>query len=419
MKTRPWLLYAVVAVAAVLLLYARTLHFAFYWDDFDDLRPWTWRDLASTFVGQYQPWAREGIYFYRPLTSVYFAAATWLFGLNATWLHTIPLVTLSVAATLAGLVAARETGSRAAGVLGALLYAAHPLTATAVGPWIANQYQGFVVIATLAALLAWRPQAVARAGLSAPLAVALIAAAWLKEDGLALGPALLVMHVARARWTRDVPEPSRAMAVGLLGLAALLVLWRALWLPAQFGYGLPAASQIGANLTRAWRYALVWHVGATPFALLITLAKAAVLAWAVWLAARQRHSTAARLIVTAVTVMAVMNLPLGLVSSESRWHVMGLCAVLLTTGALLALPLAGRWIAVTLVVLLFAAGSWERISAFGPCSPETLEHNQWALALPELPREWRAWIASRNAACASGHYDTFRVPMRDMRWGQR
>jgi len=419
MNGRPWRLYALIAVAAVLVLYARTLHFAFYWDDFDDLRPWTWADLASTFTGQYQPWAREGIYFYRPLTSVYFAAATWLFGLNATWLHTIPLVTLSVAATLAARVAARETGSRAAGVLTALLYVAHPLTATAVGPWIANQYQGFVVIATLAALLAWRPQAMARAGLSVPLAAALIAAAWLKEDGLALGPALLVMHVTRAHWTRDVPPPSRAMILGLVGLATLLVLWRAVWLPAQFGYGLPSPSQIAANLTRAWRYALVWHVGATPIALWITLAKAAVLAWAVWLTARRRDSASTRLIVTAVAVMAVMNLPLGLVSSESRWHVMGLCAVLLTTGALVALPIGGRWIAATLIVLLFAAGSWERISAFGPCSPETLEHNQWALALPELPSELRAWIASRDAACASGHYDAFRVPMRDLTWRTR
>lgn len=161
MMRRSWphvLTMAAISVVAVLALYFRTLHFGFYWDDFDDLRPWTWPELASTFVGQYQPWAREGIYFYRPLTSVYLATATTVFGLNSVALHVIPLFTLSIAATLTGLFAHRETGSRSAGAIGSLIYAVHPLTATAVGPWIANQYQGFLVIAVLGALLIWRRQ---------------------------------------------------------------------------------------------------------------------------------------------------------------------------------------------------------------------------------------------------------------------
>ena len=224
-------------------------------------------------------------------------------------------------------------------------------------------------------------------------------------------------HLARARWTRDVPAPSRAMITGLITLAAVLVLWRACWLPEQLGYGVLAASQLAANLTRAWRYALLWHVGAAPLADAITLVKGAILIGAIGITFRRRP--AAPLIVTGGALLAVMNLPLAFASSENRWHVVGLCAVLITTGALLHLPPRRRWLAAVIVVGAFSAGSWERTSAFAPCSADTLAHNQWALSLPDLPVELRAWIGSRDAACASGRYDAFTVPMRDMRWGTR
>ena len=54
---RVWPFCAALAAIAIVALYAHTLHFGFYWDDFDDLRPWTWADLGRAFIGPYQPWA--------------------------------------------------------------------------------------------------------------------------------------------------------------------------------------------------------------------------------------------------------------------------------------------------------------------------------------------------------------------------
>jgi len=412
-------MFAVIAVVAVLALYLRTLHFGLYWDDFDDLRPWTWADLGSTFVGQYQPWAREGIYFYRPLTSVYLATATALFGVNSVALHVIPLFTLSIAATLTGVFVHRDTGSRAAGAIGTLVYAVHPLTATAVGPWIANQYQGFLVIAVLSALLIWRRQTDTARRWSWPLTIALIAAAWLKEDGLMLGPALVIVHVLRATVTRDRPRPTRAGALSILGVTASLLLWRWMWLPSQFGYGWRDAMSMIANLSRSWRYALVWHMGAAPLAATLAIITATLLAVLLWQLIAHRREAPARLAVTGIALMFVMNLPLAFVSSENRWHVIGVSAVLVTTAALSALRRPLQWMAVALVAALFAAVATERINAFAPCSADSLRHYRWALTLPELPREMHAWLSTRDAACASGSFDAFTVPMRSMTWGQR
>lgn len=419
MSRRPaWLTFAAIAAIAVLLLYARTLHFGFYWDDFDDLRPWTWSDLGRAFVGNYQPWAREGIYFYRPLTSVYLAAATALFGLNSVALHVIPLFTLTIAATLTGAFVYRESGSREAGAIGTVIYAVHPLTAAAIGPWIANQYQGFVVIAVLSALLIWRSRADALR-LTMPLTIALIAAAWLKEDGLLLGPAIVVLHAARATLTRDVPRPARRAVLSILGVTVGLIAWRALWLPSQLGYGLRDPLSMIANATRAWRYALIWQTGDAPWAPLLTLAKSGAVIFLAWRFMAGRRDESMRLAVAGFALLLVMNLPLAFVSSENRWHVAGLSVALIMTAALSALQRPLRWLAVGIVVALLAVSATARIDVFAPCSAESLVEYKWATQWPELPKEMRAWLSTRDAACASGHFDAFSVPMRDMTWGKR
>lgn len=420
MTRRPeWLPLVAVASVVILLLYARTLQFGLYWDDFDDLRPWTWSGLVSTFTGHYQPWERQEIIFYRPLTSVYFAVASTLFGFNTTALHVIPLCTLTIASTLIGMFIQREAGSLRAGVIGTILYATHPLTATAIGPWIANQYQGFVVIAVLSALLIWQSRAREGLRVAPALAVALVAAAWFKEDGLMLGPAILAVHVVRARIVGDVPMPSRRAVLMLLGITTALILWRALWLTSLFGYGLSEPWMMAANLSRAWRYALVWHTGPALLRLIVTLVKVALLIGAVWQIASRRRDAPARLVLAGLALMLMMDLPLALVSSENRWHVMGLAAVLITAGSVIAIPVRAQWAVVAVVATVFAAAASERIDGFAPCSRASLEHYKWVMTLPELPVEMHNWLATRDAACASGQFDHFTIPMRDLKWGER
>lgn len=416
---RIWPAHAALGALVIVALYAHTLHFGLYWDDFDVLRRWSWADLGHAVTGDYRPWAREGIFFYRPLTSAYYALVSAVFGLNGTALHLIPFVTLTLASTLTGVYVERETQSRAAGLTGSLLYAVHPLTATAVGPWIANQYQGFLVIAVLSALIQWRALVHRGRDVDVWLVLALIGAAWLKEDGLMLGSALVAIQAARARVTHDLPMPSRRFAAGILTLTLSLVLWRAAWLPSQFGYGVPDAWSMVANLSRAWRYALVWDTGSAPLSTVLTLAKSAIAIGAVALVVRRRREPAARVALTGVVLIAVMNLPLALVSSENRWHVVGLGAVLIASAVLSTVRRRLRWALLAITVALFAASSWERIAAFAPCSAESLEHARWAMTLPELPVQLHAWLSTRDAACRAGHYDEFAVPMRELTWGRR
>lgn len=122
---------------------------------------------------------------------------------------------------------------------------------------------------------------------------------------------------------------------------------------------------------------------------------------------------------TGAALMVVMNLPLGFVSSENRWHVIGLSTVLIITAALSALRRPLQWVVVVVVAGLFAGVATERINAFAPCSVDSREHYRWAMTLPELPRQMHDWLSTRDAACASGQFDPFTVPMRDMTWGTR
>lgn len=421
--TRPTVAIALTAIVVVLALYARSLWFDFYWDDFDVLRPWTWMDLRHAWTGDYRPWATEGISFYRPLTSVYYATLSTAFGFHAMPMHVVPLLTIATAATLAGVWVANETGRPGAGMAAAAVYAAHPLTAAAIGPWIANQYQGLLVIALLAALLTARNRRLASRRDWLALAPWLCVAAWLKEDGMLLAPAVVLAGWARAAVDRDAVRPAWRAWLIAAGVTTAFIAWRAYWLPSSTGYGVPDLASIAANLQRAPRYALVWQAAIYPPVWPIRLLKWAFVAGAAVVLWRSRTDAStrreARVIATGLAVVLVMNLPLGLVSSENRWHAVGLGAVLIAAGALATLSGRRLAMAAALTVCVLGADAWQRIDAFAPCAADTRSHDAWAAALDDLPAELRAWLRDRDVACAAGRYRPFSVPMQDLRWRAR
>jgi len=226
----------------------------------------------------------------------------------------------------------------------------------------------------------------------------------------------------RARVTRDLAAPTRRAWAIAVALAAVLIAWRSLWLSSPLGYGLRAPDQMLANVLRAPRYVLLWQVGPANVALPAMLAKAAILGATAWVLLTQRTSAAAGLIITGLTVMFFANLPLVLVSSEGRWHLVGWGAVLITSGALAAwIARAPRWgwAAAAAIVVALSASAVERIGTFAPCSADSLVHDREMAAITDLPPQLRAWLHDREAACQAGRAAPFTVPMSDLTWGRR
>ena len=417
--TRRWL--AGLAVVSAVLLYAPTLGYGLYWDDFSVLRPWSLRDVAAAFSGPYRPWD-PSILFYRPLTSVYYAVISTIWGWHATPLHLIAMASLALLGVMTTRFVLRDTHNVAMAGIAAVLVAVHPTLATSMGPWIANQYHTFMILCLIAALFAWQ------SGRQEPRSwwwratPWLIAAAWFKEDGLLLPLAIISAQWLRATIARDVPRPARIAWVALLALTLGLIAWRSLWLPSPFGYGLRTPEQTIANLLRAPRYVLLWQVGPGAVAIPAMLAKAAILAATTWVLARARGSAGAGLILTGLTVMFFANLPLAMVSSEGRWHLVGWGAVLMASGALgewVARAPRWGWPATAMIVAALSASAMERVATFAPCSDESVVHDREMAAEAGLPPELRAWLRRRESACRAGQYEPFTLPMRDLTWGPR
>jgi hypothetical protein len=418
LRSRSLRIASLLAVASVGLMYGRTLGYGLYWDDFVVLRPWSVADVAAAFTGPYRPW-NPSIAFYRPLTSVYYAALSWLWGWHAAPMHVLPLVGVAVVAILTATFVARETGRAATAGVAAVLIAVHPTLVASLGPWIANQYHTGMLVALVTALLIWQR---ARNGPAAwwwHIAPWLIAAAWMKEDGLLLPLAFIGVHALPGRPGSDVPPLPRRGWLALVALSVALIVWRGLWLPTSFGYGWREAGDMLANFARAPRYVLLWQVGPTMVAWPAMAAKALGLAAMAWVLLRARRSPGARLIAIGLVLLLAANLPLAFVSSEGRWHLVGWSAVLMLSGALgewiARAPRAG-WAASAVIVVALAGSGWERMGTFAPCATAAREHYREMGALPELPAPLRDWLNTRDAACASGTFTPFATPMSDLSW---
>ncbi|MBP6715454.1 MAG: hypothetical protein KAY59_09650 [Acidobacteria bacterium] len=418
MTKRPMALVCVLVLAAVVLTYGPTLSYGLYWDDFEVLRPWSTADVLSTFTGAYRPWD-PSVAFYRPLTAVYYALISTLWGFNAVPMHVIPLAGIATLAWLTVLFVWRETDDVKMAAIAGVLTVTHPELTSSIGPWIANQYHTFMAIALVAALLIWQRHRDTSTPWWWRVAPWLIAAAWFKEDGLLLPLAFAALPWCRARMRGEVTASRLAPWLTLGALTIGLILWRSLWLTTAYGYGLREPADMLANFLRAPRYVLLLQVGPGVVAWPAMVAKGVVLAAAVWVLVRARHSASATLIVVGGVVMLATNLPLAMVSSEGRWHLVGWGAVLLTSGTLGAViaraPRVGWAVALAVVVALSASGV-ERLRTFAPCTDDWLARVHEMSTMEGLPMEMRDWMTSQSAACHDDRYAPFETPMRALTW---
>ena len=229
---------AAVVVLAALLAYAATLRYEFVWDDTllidRSYELHQWRALPRLLTSHFWAEVGESSYYYRPLTTLTFFVDTQLWGRRPLGFHLTNLLLHAGASLAVAALARRLTGSAAAGALGGLLFALHPIHTESVA-FISGRTD---VLATLGVVLAvlgyarWRDAGGTLAVLGS-LAACLLGL--LAKEVAVVVPALLAAYdwaTGRAPATRR--EVARALAryalyaipIGVYGLVRWLALGR-------------------------------------------------------------------------------------------------------------------------------------------------------------------------------------------------
>jgi hypothetical protein len=419
------------AAAGVCLTYLDSLSRGLYWDDYYALRPWTRADIWSAFHGSWDPAGLWPVYL-RPLTIAYYALGFQLFGLNAWALHAVSLVEIALAAWMTATLALRERVSPALAALAALLYASHPAIVYAQGPWFFLQNHLLCTLAVLAALLVWQRR---RARPSVwhwwPIWTLTIAGFLIQEDLVMLAPAVVAAHAARASLMRDVPRPRWTLFAIAVGLPAALFLLRLFLLGQLGGRDVPSAAGFLLNALRmVGRVLFVFQRQQQPITLAASLVSSGTLLAGAWLAMswrRTRPDAAAPAVALGTLGLAVFGcfgLPLLLLSSPSRYHLIGLAGVLLLTAAL---HLVGAWMEATLgaaarpgvlavALLSMVLAGREALAPLRPCGSEMLmadaDVEDWA----PVPAPVRAWLTRKPAACRAGAYQPLTTAGLSIAW---
>jgi hypothetical protein len=396
------------AACVVLAVYWPSLQFDLFEDDYFLLRPWTPEHLEQVWRG---PWLMEDRPdYYRPLAIYQYKAMFFLFGLNTQALHVLPLITMTVIAWLIGRLVSRETGSVSIAAAASVFYVIHPATATAIGPWISNQYQGLVSAALLITLLMWQSCRERGWPYWVPLLIPIIFAAFTKESGLMIPLMLVAIHWGRARWIRDVAVPAWTMlAAGVVVFVGLNV-WRLMALDWSLQPGGPIAAYptlmsflagpfvVLFDPLRGWVPTLEAVFATTSF--LLTAA-------AVWALVRRAPRTAAALALMGLVVLLLASIPTGVVFSRERLTPHGSAVVLIWAGGLAALAphLTRRRRVVAMAVGAVAmvasvALTREAIDDFNPCMSRTLQDPDHLFQeARQPPPELVQWIKDLPRPC--------------------
>lgn len=422
---RVWPIVAV-ACAAILLVYWRSLSFGLYDDDYVLLRPWSTRHLLAVLTG---PWLSvHQADYYRPLAIYIYKALFHVFGLNAPLLHIVPIVVMATIAALVGVFVRRETASLTAGIAAAVLYAVHPATVIAIGPWVANQYQGIVAIATITALLMWQVRRANTERSWWPLLVPVVIGALAKETGLMVPLILVGAHLGVSWWCR-LPLRSRwSVAAAGVAVFGALNLWRALVLHGVGPYQGLTWQEAAVNFISGPAVMLFDPIPGShePLEFVFFAGSLALLASAWWVVLTDRTSAAARLVIIGAVLLVCASLPTSVVFSRDRLSPHGLGAVLIWSGgvtALLARLTAWRRVVAAVAaagVLLASATIATRVlTRFDQCGsgarlfPNDLFEAPARVPPPEMVR----WLTTLTRPCDPGLITPIYAVVPALTWG--
>jgi hypothetical protein len=407
---RRWALVPVllgVAACATFLQHGQTLHYGFHYDDYHFVRPFPRSEIAAAFHG---PWDPAGIEvpFYRPLTIVFYALRFEVLGLNAVAYHTLSLALFACAAALCGWIVFRFTARPLAGIAGVVLFVVHPAMPYALVAWVTNQMHLVEVVVVLGALAWWDAVRRRGAGWWLPLLLFATVAFLIKEDGVMLLPAIVVVHEIRRRLAEpDVPGvPLAFLALSVVLVLGLLTL-RSAALGGLGGYSRPTASVAWANFSkgldgvlrlvpahRPWQLASSWFVVALP-----------ITALAMW---RGTPPGARACLLSGIAVVVLFNLPFVFVSKVEQMHLVAFGAVLILAASTAAVvesapghPLKTALAAVIVAGIAALASVSRDISTdFEPFGPLVLSRDRIVEEWGAVPDGLRRYLAQKRATVA-------------------
>jgi hypothetical protein len=392
------------AALVTVLLYWPTVGYGFYYDDYHFVRPYTAHEVANTFYGPWDAASIETAY-YRPLTICLYAVRFAALGLSARATHVASLVMFALAGTLLAAFAAQVTASRAAGLVGAVVFAAHPGMPYSAVAWVTNQMHLAELIIVLTALLWWFHVRHRSAAWWMPLMALQAAALLIKEDGVMLLPAIVVLHTARKwlaeRQLRHVPL-TFLLAAGA-ALAGLLLL-RAQALEGFPSHRLPSLDHAWGNwsfaLNGAFRFIVTkrpWLAAATWFATLLLVATVA--SWW-WLSPSIRFAFVAGLVISVLFV-----LPFAFIVKREQLYLIDTGAALSLTAGIASpfhvlrghrLALAASGVIVAGGVIAMGAVARNISGDFDPFGPVVLRADRIVEEWAAVPIEIREYLAAKR-----------------------
>lgn len=400
-----------VAAAVTLALYSETLHYGFYYDDYHFVRPYTWAELRAALGGT---WDASGIEvpLYRPATVAFYALRFSLFGLNATAYHALSLTMFAAAATLFGSFVWRVAGrDLTAGVVAAVLFAAHPGFPYSAVCWVTNQMHLLALLIVLSGFHYWFGERNRPALSWAPLLGWAILAALVKEDGVMFIPAIVLLHVMHSRVVHGswrLPPAKFLIAAALVIPGVLLA--RTLALGGVGGYHSPGVAQAWTNLTRGPRSAFGLMPAHRPWQPIASAAAIFLPAAGVLVAMVRRDRIALQCILGGLLLGLLFNLPFAFVTKAEQYHFVTMGAVLALTGGLLALIRAAsggiRVLAAAVITcalgLLLGVVTKDIARDFAPFGPLVLNADTIVTGWTAVPAELRDYIARKRSGGAAG-----------------
>jgi hypothetical protein len=260
-----------VAALGVFVVYGGHIHTGLYYDDYHFARPLGPVDLRRVWFGSWDPAGIEPV-FYRPIAAWMFAARFWLFGVNATAMHTVSLAGHGLCAVLVGWFLRRERKLTnrpdtplAVALLGVWVYAIHPAFPYAQSSWLTNQMHLANSIIVITTLIVWQDVRDRPLVWWTPIAFLTAVAFLIKEDGVMLLPAIIAVTLVRA-WTIGAP-PRRSLPLltGATVCMTALVLFRHHRLGRLGGYALPDFSLAQVNFWKGLEATVALWPTRTPW----------------------------------------------------------------------------------------------------------------------------------------------------------
>ncbi len=397
----------VLGVSTVLtsFIYSPTIYYGFYYDDYHFVRPYTAHEVLSSFDG---PWDASGIEtaYYRPLTICLYAVRFAALGLNARAHHIMSLVMFGAAAALFAVFVSLITGSRTAGLLGAGVFIVHPGMPYAAIAWITNQMHLAQMIVVLTALNCWFAVRHRSPQWWMPLLAFQAAAFLIKEDGIMLIPAIVVLHLLRKYFVeRDLPHVPLPFLTAAAVLGGSLLMLRSTALHGFPSHRLPSFDQAWTNWSsgfgvfrlvpakRPWQLTASWFVTLAPVTALV--------AW------RRAPREVRFAMVASLALAALFDLPfVFLIKPEQVYLITAGAALLIAASLTAVLGAFARQRLLQIAVVAIAVGGLAAMAAvarniardFDPYGPIVLRTDRIVEEWAAVPLELREYLASKRTS---------------------